>query len=201
MEHLQSHLFRLKENKWAKDGPWYNKWFSCPAHFLMETTCDIIRVTRCTLWLGDDHVRQRARVQRIRIAVGTREDERSMDHTHLARDYYARRLLMEGATTAVLRLINYHCHSFTFAIRRVRVPNIVPYKASWFADHLCVNSPAITPLLQRHTSSVIKKEREKERERERVEDRVEERKKRGKDRIQMQVIAKSLNFLFDSSFK
>lgn len=80
-----------------------------------------------------------------------------MDHTQLARDYYARRLRAEGATTAVLRLINYHCHSFTFAIRRVRVPNIVPYKASWFADHLCVNGPAITPLLQRHTSSVTER--------------------------------------------
>lgn len=44
-----------------------------------------------------------------------------MDHTQLARDYYARRLRAEGATTAVLRLINYHCHSFTFAIRRVYV--------------------------------------------------------------------------------
>lgn len=81
----------------------------------------------------------------------------SMDHTQLARDYYARRLRAEGATTAVLRLINYHCHSFTFAIRRVRVPNIVPYKASWFADHLCVNGLAITPLLQRHTSSVTER--------------------------------------------
>lgn len=80
-----------------------------------------------------------------------------MDHTQLARDYYARRLRAEGATTAALRLINYHCHSFTFAIRRVRVPNIVPYKASWFADHLCVNGLAITPLLQRHTSSVTER--------------------------------------------
>jgi len=95
-------------------------------------------------------------------------------HTSCARLLRSQAAL-EGATTAVLRLINYHCHSFTFAIRRVRVPNIVPYKASWFADHLCVNSPAITPLLQRHTSSVIKKEweswrqdgrREEKRERE-----------------------------------
>lgn len=89
-----------------------------------------------------------------------------MDHTQLARGYYARRLRAEGATTAVLRLINYHCHSFTFAIRRVRVLNIVPYKASWFADHLCVNGPAIASLLQRHTSSITEKEKERQRKRE-----------------------------------
>lgn len=84
-----------------------------------------------------------------------------MDHTQIARGYYARRLRVEGATTVVLRLINYHCHSFTLAIRRIRVPNVVPYKASWFADHLCVNGPAVTPLLQRHTFSVIEREMER----------------------------------------
>lgn len=85
MKHLQTPLFRLKENKWPKDGPWYDKWFWCPAYFLMETTCDIIRVTRCTLWLGDGRARQRARVQRIRIAVGTREDERCEHGPHSSR--------------------------------------------------------------------------------------------------------------------
>lgn len=40
----------------------------------------------------------------------------SMDHTQPARGYYARRLRAKGATTAALKLINYHCHSF-IAIR------------------------------------------------------------------------------------
>lgn len=74
-------------------------------HFLTKTTCDIVRVTRCASRTATTVVRQRARVQRIRIAVGTREDERneSMDHTQPARRYYARRLRAKGATTAALK--------------------------------------------------------------------------------------------------
>jgi len=128
--------------------------------------------------------------------------------THSSRGYYARRLRAEGATTVVLRLINYHCHSFTFAIRRVHMPNIVPYKASWFANHLCVNGPAVTPLLQRHTSSVTERGGGGGREREREkwekgslkEEKEGERKEKTerRDRIEC-IIAILLNFSFNSS--
>lgn len=103
-------------------------------HFLTKTTCDIVGVTRCVR-----HERQRPCATACSCSKDSYRSRDTRGRKERAWTTHSPRAVITLAGCALRApqqrrwswLIIIAIRSLPFAIRRVRVPNIVPYKASW----------------------------------------------------------------------